>query len=242
MYHSRQRNGQSSPRRAHRRATPVRRLDGTPAAATPERGGERATLAPLAPAGGSGTTVLGRDADELRGICALPTEAALPEAAAFLTDLVRDPIFAWAQIPSILEEARGAKDWYVARRYEAEDGSYSLQVFVWPAGTGTRIHDHSSWGAYHCAAGSVLEERYERLDDGSTPGHAHLRESWRLAWDPQDGASTVLPGNGGIHRVSNPGSEVAVSVHLYGPRTEKVDGRDYDPTRDYVCDRMEDEH
>ncbi|MGH3148913.1 MAG: cysteine dioxygenase, partial [Rubrobacter sp.] len=155
---------------------------------------------------------------------------------------IRDPVFAWAQIPSVLEEARGAKDWYVARRYEAEDGSYSLQVFVWPAGTGTRIHDHSSWGAYHCAAGSVLEERYERLDDGSTPGHAHLRESWRLAWDPQDGASTVLPGNGGIHRVSNPGSEVAVSVHLYGPRTEKVDGRDYDPTRDFVCDRMEPDH
>jgi hypothetical protein len=29
-------------------------------------------------------------------------------------------------------------------------------------------------------------------------------------------------------------------VHLYGPRTGEVDGRDYDTFRDYVCDRLED--
>jgi len=29
-------------------------------------------------------------------------------------------------------------------------------------------------------------------------------------------------------------------VHLYGPRLGKVDGRDFDPTCDYVCDRRED--
>jgi hypothetical protein len=27
---------------------------------------------------------------------------------------------------------------------------------------------------------------------------------------------------------------------LYGPRLEEIDGRDYDPSRDYVCDRMDD--
>ena len=30
-------------------------------------------------------------------------------------------------------------------------------------------------------------------------------------------------------------------MHLYGPRTGGVDGRDYDPSRDYVCDRLDDE-
>jgi hypothetical protein len=35
-------------------------------------------------------------------------------------------------------------------------GSYSLQVFVWPPGTATRIHDHASWGAYACARGCYL--------------------------------------------------------------------------------------
>jgi predicted metal-dependent enzyme (double-stranded beta helix superfamily) len=102
------------------------------------------------------------------------------------------------------------------------------------------IHDHSSWGAYACAVGTVFEERYERLDDGSRDEHARLEEAWHLSWRPEDGASTVLPGDGGIHRVGNQYEETAVSVHLYGPRLEEIDGRDYDPSRDYVCDRMDD--
>jgi hypothetical protein len=81
------------------------------------------------------------------------------------------------------------------------------------------------------------EERYKRLDDGSVSSHARLEKLWQLSWSSADGASTVQPGDEGIHRVGNPGSEVAISVHLYGPRTGGVDGRDYDPFRDYVCDR-----
>lgn len=41
-------------------------------------------------------------------------------------------------------------------------------------------------------------------------------------------------------KVGNPGDSLAVSVHLYGPRVGEVDGRDYDLSRDYVCDRRED--
>ena len=174
----------------------------------------------------------------LREIASLPTQEALPEAVVFLEDLAADPAFLRVELPSILGEAEGAADWYVARRYEGD--AYSLQVFVWPGGTGTRIHDHSSWGVYRCVSGSVFEERYGRLDDGSVPEHARLQRSWRLRWGPEAGASTVLPGDGGIHSVSNPGEETAVTVHLYGPRLREVDGRDYDPSRDYVCDRPAD--
>ena len=176
----------------------------------------------------------------MQDLLSLPTVQALPRVAAFLADLVRDHSFLGAHVLPLLEEARDAKEWYVARRHDAEDGSYSLQVFVWPPGTRTRVHDHSSRGAYACAAGTVLEERCERLDDGSRHDHARLEEVWRLPWSPRDGASTVLPGDGGIHRVGNPHAEAAVSVHLYGPRMGEVDGRDYDPSRDYVCDRLED--
>jgi hypothetical protein len=83
----------------------------------------------------------------------------------------------------------------------------------------------------------VLEERYERLDDGSRLDHARLKKVWQLSWSSEDGASTVLPGDGGIHRVGTLGKSPAISVHLYGPRIGEVDGRDYDPSRDYVCDR-----
>ncbi len=147
------------------------------------------------------TTTLAPDTNELQNLCALPTLDALPRAAAFLAGLVQDHSFLESQVRPLLEEAQGAERWYVARRWDAADRSFSLQVFVWPPGTRTMIHDHSSWGAYACAFGTVLEERYERLDDGSRFEHARLEEAWQLSWSPQDGASTMLPGNGGVHRV-----------------------------------------
>ncbi|MEW6638321.1 MAG: cysteine dioxygenase family protein, partial [Actinomycetota bacterium] len=169
---------------------------------------------------------------------ALSPQAALRRAASLLLRLTREPAFLGTHVIPLLEGANDAASWYVARRYD--DVSYSLQVFVWPPETATKIHDHSSWGAYRCVAGTVLEERYERLDDGSVPDHAHLRRLWRLSWGPEDGISTVLPFDGGIHRVGNPGTGPAISVHLYGPRLGELDGRDYDPSRDYVCGRLED--
>lgn len=186
------------------------------------------------------TTTLTPDTNRVRKIAMLPTGSALPRAARFLSDLVKDAGFVQGEILPLLKKAKYAQDWHVARQYDAHDGAYSLQVFVWPPATATMIHDHSSWGAYACAVGTVLEERYDRTDDGSISAHARLRKAWQLRWGPEDGASTVLAGDGGIHRVGNPGEETAVSVHLYGPRLEAVDGRDYDPSRDYVCDRPED--
>lgn len=96
-----------------------------------------------------------------------PLEPSLQEAVAVLARLVRDRTFLDARILPLFEEARGAEDWYVAHRYDAVDSSYSLQIFIWPPGTKTRIHDHSSWGAFCCMVGSVLEERYARIDDGA---------------------------------------------------------------------------
>lgn len=114
-----------------------------------------------------------------------------------------------------------------------------MQVFAWPPGTRTRFHDHTSWGAFCCALGSLVVERYERRDDGSRPRFTRLKKVWQLAWTREDGVSTVPPYEGGIHRVGNPGTGTAISVHLYGPRLGEVDGRDYDPSRVYVCDRRE---
>ena len=119
-----------------------------------------------------------------------------------------------------------------------QDDSYSLQVLVWPPGTRTQIHDHTCWGAYYCVVGSVLEERYDRLDDSSQPNHARLKKVWQLMWSREDGVSTVLPRDGGIHRVGNPSESPAISMHLYGPSIGEVDGRDYDLSRNYVCDRL----
>ena len=37
---------------------------------------------------------------------------------------------------TLVEET--AEDWYVAHRHDSPDGSYSLQIFVWPPGTRQR--------------------------------------------------------------------------------------------------------
>ena len=130
--------------------------------------------------------------------------------------------FLGKHVVPLLEETTEADEWYVAHRWEGENDSYSPEIFVWAPGTRTKIHDDSSWGAYYCVVGSVLEERYERLDNGSRLEHARLKKIWQLSWSSEDGASTVLPGDGGTHRVGNPGGETAILVHLYGPRTSTL--------------------
>ena len=131
-----------------------------------------------------------------------PAEVALWKAIPILSDLVNDANFLASHVLPLVEEP--AEDWYVAYCQDDPEHSYSVQVFVWPPGSATRVHDHSSWGAFCCVVGSVLEERYERLDDGSRPDHAHLKKIWQLLWSREDGASRVLPHDGGIHRVGNP--------------------------------------
>jgi predicted metal-dependent enzyme (double-stranded beta helix superfamily) len=176
---------------------------------------------------------------QLETLAELLPELSVREAVPLLVGLASNPAFLDAHVLPLLQEAREAEDWYVAHSCEGQNGSYSLQVFVWPPGTRTQIHDHTSWGVYCCAIGVVLEERYERLDDDSRPGYARLKKVWQLVWRREDGASTVLPYEEGIHRVGNPGAATAISVHLYGPQMGEVDGRDYDPSRNFVCDRVD---
>lgn len=186
-------------------------------------------------------TMIDFDLSALDQLARLPAALATQEAGPLLEALVNEPRFVRAHILPLLDRVAPSRDPFIARTFLSPGRGCSLQVFVWAPGARTPIHDHTSWGAYYCAVGSVLEDRYERLDDGAEPNRAHLRASWRRALRRADGASTVAPYAGGIHRIANPGSRPAISVHLYGPRLGSLDGRDYDPSHDYVCDRHEDE-
>src|SRR4051794_18265733 len=93
---------------------------------------------------------------DLENLSRLPAELALRRAAPYVAHLVEDPEFFEVEICPLMEEARGTRaNWYVAGKYEGIDQSFSLQVFVWPPGMETKIHDHSCWGVYCCALGSV---------------------------------------------------------------------------------------
>ena len=176
---------------------------------------------------------------DLGQLTELPAPLAVREGCRVLARLAQNPDFLTAQALPLGARARSGGP-YVARRYDPPGGAYSLQLFVWPAGAQTQIHDHSCWGIFGPLAGALQEVRYLRLDDGSRANQAHLRPAWRRVWTPGAGLSPLLPYAGGIHRVSNPSGRAVISLHVYGP-LGTVDGRDYDPLRDYVCDRLTDD-
>jgi predicted metal-dependent enzyme (double-stranded beta helix superfamily) len=160
-------------------------------------------------------------------------------APEFMAQLMHNPAFVTTQIVPFVMWATPTREPSIPISYGAREASTCLQVFVWPAGATTPIHDHTSWGAYQCVIGSLVEQRYERLDDGEQPSTARLRKAWQRTWCSEDGTSMVRPYEKGIHRITNPNSYPAISVHMYGPRGGVFDGRDYDPKRDFVCDRLE---
>ena len=166
---------------------------------------------------------------QLESLADLPPEAAICEASPLLAALIRS-----TNLLDHLPCIEGSTPTQI--QLEANSDRINLQLFLWPAGAWTPIHDHTSWGVYVCVAGSLLEDRYVRLDDGGEPGRAHLRRDWRSIWRPGQ-QSHLLPYSGGIHRVANPSLGPAASLHLYGPRMSVIDGRNYDPHTDVVCDR-----
>ncbi len=166
-------------------------------------------------------------------------ELGFDQSSAFLARLARDREFIATQILSSVSSASSGMEPIITATYGHREASPCLQVFVWPAGAATPIHDHTSWGAYHCVVGTLIEERYERLDDGAQPSTARLRKVWQRSLRNEDGASTVGAYAAGIHRISNTSGRTAISVHVYGPRLGIFDGRDYDPKREFVCDRLE---
>lgn len=167
----------------------------------------------------------------------------LAEARAALLALIDDPDFQRRHVaPLLLAWAGSGGAPSVVRAFGSQSDGTVVQLFLWPPHVETAIHDHACWGAIRVAAGRLTERRYARLDDGAQPTTARLRQRWARTWRPQDGVTTLLPYEGGIHRISNPTDQVAISVHIYGPRLARFDGRDYDPATDSVCDRFEPEH
>jgi len=168
----------------------------------------------------------------------LPAAVAVRSAAPVLDTIVQghDVERAVARLMACAERGGGGPvDEVLAR-----PGGCTVQVFVWPRGARTTIHDHSSWGVYACLDGALGEDRYERLDDESVFGVAHVRRAWQAIWTPGQ-RSMLGPYAGGIHRVYNAGLRPAVSMHLYGPRLSEIDGRDYDARSSVVCDRAADD-
>jgi predicted metal-dependent enzyme (double-stranded beta helix superfamily) len=155
---------------------------------------------------------LGELAAEIRG--ALAGGGDWAATADRVRAVVADPALRPAIVPAHLRE--GSPDGYVSRPIHVEpDGSFSIVAFVCRQGQRTSIHDHVTWCVFAGLAGAPEEELF-RLDESGTQLVAAGRESCP--------AGTVSGGAppGDIHRLSNPGAETAITLHVYGTDVSRI--------------------
>src|SRR5215467_7580973 len=108
------------------------------------------------------------------------------------------------------EEREGSPDGYVSHTLHTEpDGSFSVCALVWRPGQLTPIHDHVTWCVVGVLQGAEYEELFA-LRDRETA----LAEVGRSVNEIGSVSGFAPPGD--IHRVRNHGTEIAISLHVYG--------------------------
>ncbi|KAI1376931.1 RmlC-like cupin domain-containing protein [Hypoxylon crocopeplum] len=120
--------------------------------------------------------------------------------------------------------ASDSKDWskyaladasmaYTRNLVDEGNGKANLLVLVWTPGKASPIHDH---GNAHCLMkilrGNLTETRYDFPDgDKDKPMQVKSEQVHK------ENAVAYMADELGLHRVSNQGSDYAVSLHLYTP-------------------------
>ena len=106
------------------------------------------------------------------------------------------------------------------------DKAFSIIGGVWIPGQTTPIHDHLTWALIGVYSGEEREALFRRTDDKSDTKRAKLQ----LVSEKKNGKGhvTVL-GQSGIHRVDNPFSNPAHSIHVYGRDIGPAERHSYDP-------------
>ncbi len=121
------------------------------------------------------------------------------------------------------ERARQPREDCYARHLLHKDrcNRFVVLALVWLPGQGTPIHDHSCWGSMGLLENSLREVGFERMDDGSRPGYAELRElNGRQV--SERSLSYLLPPYQEIHSIHNNTDRTTVSVHIYGRDIDEV--------------------
>ena len=95
---------------------------------------------------------------------------------------------------------------------------FSVVSFVWMPGHRTPIHDHTVWGLLGVLRGEELCEEYS----------TEIRKTASHGVRPGD-VDRVSPAIGDIHVVSNPGTQTAISIHVYGANIGAVKRHTFDP-------------
>ncbi|OAA47779.1 cysteine dioxygenase [Metarhizium rileyi] len=115
------------------------------------------------------------------------------------------------------DDSRG----YTRNLVDEGNGKSNLLVLVWSPGKGSPIHDH---GNAHCLMkilhGNLTETRYSFPDDDGAEGPMEVISEKTY----KENGVIYMADELGLHRVSNRGSDFAVSLHLYTPPNVAKEG------------------
>lgn len=110
--------------------------------------------------------------------------------------------------------------------HEEDDHANAVFLFAWAPNRGTPAHNHKTWGVVVGIEGEELETWWRRLDDGSKPGFADLKQESQNKVGPGT-VSCVLPED--LHTVQNNMDCVTLSLHTYGKHINYTGRSSFDP-------------
>jgi predicted metal-dependent enzyme (double-stranded beta helix superfamily) len=131
--------------------------------------------------------------------------------------------------PAAGRVATAHQDFTVYRLHRGPRDCFNIMVAIWPPEGTSGVHNHAGkWVVEGVYRNKLHTVRYQRLDDGSQPGHAELQETVALDLHPGDVAHVLSP-HEEIHDFINTTAEPVVSVHIYGGDISKETLNYFDP-------------
>lgn len=105
-------------------------------------------------------------------------------------------------------------DHYARRLVHRDDTrGYSVVAMTWGAGQGTPLHDHGGmWCVEGVWDGSIDVQQYELIEERAGRFRFEKRNSFQAG---TGSAGCLIPPHE-YHRIANPGTDTAISIHIYG--------------------------